>query len=92
MCNDESSYATGLLPLFCTELTLKGCVGELVGSMLKVAEKSAVARPEVCWRSRERREKPLTRRVITHAAEASFHHHRRTRSGELVASRYQMLT
>jgi len=88
VCNDESSYATGLLPLFCTEPALKGCVGEVVGGMLKVAEESAVARSEVCWRSRERWKKPLTRRVITHAAETSFHYYRRTRNDELMASGY----
>jgi hypothetical protein len=77
------------MPLFCTELALKGCVGEVVGGMLKIAEGSAVARSEVCSRSRERWKKPLTRRVITHAAaEASFHYYRRTRNDELMASGY----
>ena len=53
MCNVGLAYATGLLALFCTELLLEGLIGEVVGGMLNVAEKSVVARSEVMSRSRE---------------------------------------
>jgi hypothetical protein len=49
LCTVGVSYVTSLLALFCTELFLEGLLGEVVGGMLDVAGKSAVARSEVSF-------------------------------------------